>query len=97
MKYTVGPFVKTFGPATATADVQVIELAEGEQFDDDTIKFVGKKIIEDNQFFFDIMDFNGHQTFKLVLNFVYEGNLAVFTAAPIYTKNFERSDSTVSE
>ena len=97
MKYTVGPFVKTFGPATATADVQVIELAEGEQFDSSALEFIGKKIIEDNQFHFDIMDFNGHETFKLVLNFVYEGNLAVFSAFPIYTKNFKRSDSTVSE
>ena len=91
MKYSVGPFVKTLGPATATSEVRVIDLNEGEKFDDTTIKFIGKKIIEDNQFHFDIMDFEGHQTFKVVLNFVYEGTVAAFTAFPIYTKNIGTS------
>ena len=87
MKYSIGPFVKTFGPATATAEVKVLELSEGEKFDDYTLNFIGKKIIEDNQCLFDLMDFEGHQTFKAVLMFVYEDKIAKFSAFPIYTNN----------
>lgn len=96
MKYEIGPFIKTFGPATATAEVQVIELSEGEKFDDVTIQFIGKKILEENQMLFDLMDFNGHQTFRLVLNFIYAGEIKSLKIYPVYTKNCNSWDSSLS-
>ena len=95
MKYTVGDFTKSFSPATATAEVKILEIAEGEALSEASLHKLGLHIFEEYKWFFEIMDFGSHQTFKVVLVFVYNGEkIAEFTASHVYTRNFKFSDST---
>ena len=97
MKYSVGDFVKSFGPATATAEIKIIELQEGETLSESALNKLGLHIFEEYKWFFEIMDFGSHQTFKVILVFVYnEEKIAEFTASPVYTNNYKISDSVES-
>jgi len=95
MKYTIGGFVKSYGPATATAEVKILELAEGETLSEASLNSLGHHIFAEYKWFFEVMDFGAHQSFKVVLGFVYNGEkIAEFTAFPVYTSNFKFCDST---
>lgn len=88
MKMEFGPYVKSQGPATATVDIKVTELAEGERFDEETLKRVTAWITHLHQPLYNIMDHDGHQTFWGVYNFHYEGQTITVRAYPLFTRNY---------
>lgn len=87
MKIIVGDFIKTLAPATATTEVEV-ELEENEVFNQETVENIGNQILNDYQWMFDIMSFDGHQTFRLIMNFVYGNQRITVRRFPVFTQNF---------
>ena len=87
MKIIVGDFIKSFSPATATTEIKVVELEENEKFDENTVKNIGAQIHSRYQWMFNIMNFDGHQTFKLVMNFVYNNQKISVARFPVFTQN----------
>ena len=90
MKLEFGPYIKSLCPATATVDIKVTELAEGERFDEETLKNVTAWIVQQHQPLYDIMEFDDHQTFHGVYNFVYGDQKKTMRAFPLFTQNFRR-------
>lgn len=90
MKVQVGAFVKSQSPATATATVNVVGLEENEKFDVETLEKVTRYLLKLNEPLFAIMDFHGHQTFKVIFNYEFDGNVIPMAVFPVYTKNYRR-------
>lgn len=88
MRLEFGPYIKSLGPATATVDINVVELAEDERFDQETMERVTMWIVEQHKEFYAIMEFDDHQTFWGVYNFHYQGETITTRAFPLYTQNF---------
>ena len=83
MKLEFGPYIKSLCPATATVDIKVTELAEGERFDEETLRNVTAWIVQQHQPLYDIMDHEGHQTFWGVYNFHHEGQTITVRMVPL--------------
>ena len=88
MKMEFSPYIKSLGPATAMVDIKVTELDEGEKFDEETLKKVTALIAHSHQPLYEMMDFDGHQTFWGVYNFHYEGKSITTRMFPLYTTNY---------
>lgn len=88
MKVEVGPFIKTLGPATATSKVTILELSEGESFDERTLTAVTRWLCSELAPLFSIMEFDNHQTYRVVFNFVYGGETKSSVVFPVFTQNY---------
>lgn len=90
MKMEFGPYIKSLSPATATAEIKVLELDEGERFDEETLRSAVRCIVSKHQPLYEMMEFDNHQTFHGVFNFVYGERMIQIRAYPLFTKNFRK-------
>lgn len=74
MKVSYSGIIEKFDrPARAVISAEVIELEDGENFDQETMRNVVKEHYEEVAGHLRYANFFGHRTFQCIFNFTYEG------------------------
>ena len=89
MKFSINHCIPKYdGPARAVISVTVNELAEGEKFEPKAFEEIAKEVYDGEKPLLEHAYFFGHQHFRTIVEFYYEGSKISVTLFPCVTDNF---------